>query len=504
MLKGLTCASLLAFAALTAADDLQYLPVDQVRPGMQGYGLTVFRGTKRDRFTVTVRSVVPDFRGWPQVIVGEITGCPECTDGKHMLEHHQVYGGMSGSPLIVEVNGTPYGIAGLAMAKDFATTNKVLFTPIEYQFGMGARLPPHAAERTIAEIGDFTSTCLVYGDRDWCFDSTLTARRDGRLYTTSHDLPLSETSMLPYGDIALPVFLTSVAELLDSSSGATKLTGARLVPIGSAVVHGKSGFVVNEGPLPATVPVRLTVNGVFDRPRPYQFQMAYHGNAPEVLGQILVSVIRQLPDDPPATRVVVTIRLNQPNGVIRYVDAVSTGIQSLEGILGRLIIQEKKNLRVEGVDIEYAPITQDQLWRPVNIQTTGHGEDATLTVLARRLVDNETSQISEKVDAREIRQYRKKKPVWWDGPSLQNVILSRYPVRESFGLLAQIQERERLYLVYSESDDEMTIGKERTAGSWKQRLPVIRILAHPELGGSRFYLPPDKDNMVHAVDHVSR
>src|SRR6185295_3446259 len=38
------------------------LPVDQIRPGMKGYGLTVFEGTKPERFGVEVIDVIKNFR----------------------------------------------------------------------------------------------------------------------------------------------------------------------------------------------------------------------------------------------------------------------------------------------------------------------------------------------------------------------------------------------------------------------------------------------------------
>jgi hypothetical protein len=169
---------------------------------MQGYGVTVFQGTERERFTFVVRSVVPDFRGWPNVIVVRLTGCPNCSEGgQHMFEHNQIYGGMSGSPLCVvqPETGECLDIGSIAMAKDFATTAKVLVTPIEYQFGLVENQPPAESRRTIAERGDYSSTCLVYGDRDWCFKGTLSARRDGRLFSMGHAVSVSDETMLTYG-----------------------------------------------------------------------------------------------------------------------------------------------------------------------------------------------------------------------------------------------------------------------------------------------------------------
>ena len=45
----------------TLFDPARHMRVAEVKPGMKGYGLSVFKGTKIDRFNVEVISVLHDF-----------------------------------------------------------------------------------------------------------------------------------------------------------------------------------------------------------------------------------------------------------------------------------------------------------------------------------------------------------------------------------------------------------------------------------------------------------
>jgi len=72
------------------------MPVSEVRPGMKGYGLTVFQGTKIERFNVDVLGVLPRMNmGQPLVLV-RLTGGPISERGAYLIQ------GMSGSPIYIE------------------------------------------------------------------------------------------------------------------------------------------------------------------------------------------------------------------------------------------------------------------------------------------------------------------------------------------------------------------------------------------------------------------
>lgn len=82
------------------------MPVRDIRPGMTGYGLTVFQGTRPERFAVRVVGVLRNFM--PQMDIILIR-----SDDPRLL-HVGVAAGMSGSPIYVEdrlVGALAYGWA---------------------------------------------------------------------------------------------------------------------------------------------------------------------------------------------------------------------------------------------------------------------------------------------------------------------------------------------------------------------------------------------------------
>ncbi len=70
------------------------LPVDKLEKGMKGYGLTVFEGTKPERFDVEVIDVLEDFRPHQELILIK-TIHPR-------LDVVKIVAGMSGSPIFID------------------------------------------------------------------------------------------------------------------------------------------------------------------------------------------------------------------------------------------------------------------------------------------------------------------------------------------------------------------------------------------------------------------
>lgn len=89
------------------------IAVDDIRPGMTGYGLTVFRGTEPERFDVEVIDVLHGFRPDQDLILIR-TPHPR-------LEQTKAVGGMSGSPIYIDgklagayAYGWPFGTEPIA------------------------------------------------------------------------------------------------------------------------------------------------------------------------------------------------------------------------------------------------------------------------------------------------------------------------------------------------------------------------------------------------------
>lgn len=136
------------------------MPVSQIKPGMKGYGLTVFRGTEPERFDVEVIDVLKSFRPAQDLVLVK-TSHPR-------LDVARVVAGMSGSPIFLEgkmIGAYAYGwqfpsesVAGVtpigSMLDEMARPVAPIWEPLP---GTGARRDPRArprAEATRAFHGD--------------------------------------------------------------------------------------------------------------------------------------------------------------------------------------------------------------------------------------------------------------------------------------------------------------------------------------------------------------
>lgn len=106
---------------IAAEDAKNIMPVSQVKAGMKGYGLTVFRGTKIEKFDVEVIGVLKKINLGRDLILVKMTGGPISARGANVIQ------GMSGSP--VYVDGKMIG--AVAYGEGFAKEPIGMLTPIE-------------------------------------------------------------------------------------------------------------------------------------------------------------------------------------------------------------------------------------------------------------------------------------------------------------------------------------------------------------------------------------
>jgi hypothetical protein len=83
-----------AFSSMLSAQGTRFMSVDDVRPGMKGYGKTVFQGTKIEQFDVELLGVLKNFAPKQDMILARLSGGPLAKTG--------VIAGMSGSPVYVD------------------------------------------------------------------------------------------------------------------------------------------------------------------------------------------------------------------------------------------------------------------------------------------------------------------------------------------------------------------------------------------------------------------
>lgn len=156
LLAGALLCGFSAFAG--AVDAIPMMSVDDVRPGMRGYGLTVFRGTTPERFDVEVVDVLHNFRP-DQDIVLIRTPHP-------VLNRVNIVAGMSGSPIFLEGKlvgayafGWPFGNEPIAGVTPIADMLVELRRPTRPSSFLGshplAALQPREAARNLADALPF-------------------------------------------------------------------------------------------------------------------------------------------------------------------------------------------------------------------------------------------------------------------------------------------------------------------------------------------------------------
>jgi hypothetical protein len=92
-------------SAASAAQSDAFMPPDQLRRGMRGFGLSVFQGTQIDTFGVEILGVIKGRIGpGNDLILARFSGAN--------LEHTGIIRGMSGSPVYIDnrlVGAVAYG-----------------------------------------------------------------------------------------------------------------------------------------------------------------------------------------------------------------------------------------------------------------------------------------------------------------------------------------------------------------------------------------------------------
>src|SRR5688572_21144892 len=109
----------LALAASISVQAAERMPLSQVRKGMKGYGLTVFEGTKIEKFDVEILGVLNNVGPDQNIILARVD--------HPVVQRTGVIMGMSGSPIFID--GKVVG--ALAYAWQFAKEPVAGITPID-------------------------------------------------------------------------------------------------------------------------------------------------------------------------------------------------------------------------------------------------------------------------------------------------------------------------------------------------------------------------------------
>ncbi|MEW6209165.1 MAG: SpoIVB peptidase S55 domain-containing protein [Acidobacteriota bacterium] len=130
---------LLLGAFALAQSDSKLFPLEDIRPGMKGYGMSVFQGTKPERFEVEILGLAEGLVNPKQsIIIARLSG--------QLAERSFVFAGMSGSP--VYIDGKLVG--AVAYSFPFAKEPIAGIQPIKYMieiFEQGGAEEPRTNQR---------------------------------------------------------------------------------------------------------------------------------------------------------------------------------------------------------------------------------------------------------------------------------------------------------------------------------------------------------------------
>jgi len=300
-----------------------FLPVDSVKPGMKGFGLSVFTGTRIDTFQVEVLDVMKKISPRGDLILCRLSGAG--------LENSGVIAGMSGSP--VYINDKLLG--AVAYAWSWAKEPIAGVTPIQemldiWQAQSGSR-PRSRAPRsnlphlpipiaisglnpeleqlltpTLAALGmkpvagasncgttDTTGfvpggvigVALIDGDVRAAAVGTITYREGNRILAFGHPF-------FQGGDVQLPMTGGVIHSILPSFATSFKLFSPG-PPIGTVTQDRAPGIAGTIGTVPPMLPVRVVVNSPKTRDT-YNFRIAIHEQlTPEFMPIALAEAVLQ-------------------------------------------------------------------------------------------------------------------------------------------------------------------------------------------------------------------
>jgi hypothetical protein len=120
-----------AHTAVNFFDSARHMHIAEVKPGMTGYGLTVFKGSKIEKFDVEVLSVLKNFNARSDVILIRCKGA--------YMEHTGSIAGMSGSPIyLTDDTGHARMVGAFAYGWPMTKDPIAGVQPIEYMLKLPA------------------------------------------------------------------------------------------------------------------------------------------------------------------------------------------------------------------------------------------------------------------------------------------------------------------------------------------------------------------------------
>ncbi len=271
-----------------------YLTIDEIKPGMKGYGLSVFNGWEPEKFDVEIIDVIKNTSPGRSYILARLKG--------QNLEHSGVIAGMSGSPVYIDgkmVGAVAYtwsfskdpicgitplenmleedrlinssskekedkifkkistpvfvnGFSGFAKnyLEDFLKSKSVFSSSVMIEStkisGKEAVISSHL------KPGDAVAINLIEGDLNVQGVGTVTYVRGNEVFIFGH--PMDEA-----GKVSLPISRAYIFTVIPSSYLSFKI-GASSEPIGRTVYDGQNAVYCRLGEKAEMIPFTVKVN----------------------------------------------------------------------------------------------------------------------------------------------------------------------------------------------------------------------------------------------------
>ncbi|MGC8785138.1 MAG: SpoIVB peptidase S55 domain-containing protein [Armatimonadota bacterium] len=210
-----------------AQSSVPIIRVREIKPGMKGYGLTVFRGTKIERFEIEVLGVLPKANVGHDLIFIKMKGGPLDARGVNIAA------GMSGSPIYI--NGRLAGAVSMTFW-GFPKEPQCLVTPIEDMLeALDPRLPKEPAGMARAQAEP--QTVVFGGKRIIIARDNAPPAREGELVFTRPPIPVMASGLSARGIQRLNALLQPYNMFAVPGPGRAKNMAKRMPPLqpGSAV-----------------------------------------------------------------------------------------------------------------------------------------------------------------------------------------------------------------------------------------------------------------------------
>jgi len=315
-------------AVVFSADE--FMAVRDIKPGMKGYGLTVFSGTKIERFDVEVVSIMKQAMGKMDLILIRMSGGP--------LAHSGIVAGMSGSPVYINeklIGAVAYGwtfakdpIAGVTPIHEMLTVLKrkrsnhtqtaaidptkraepegalrPISTPLMVsgvsmrllnglqptfdRFGIfpvqsGGSAPKYGGPPPDLKPGSAVGVQLIRGDMDMAAIGTVTYRQGDRILAFGHP-------MFQGGSVDFPMVEGYVHLTLARQNRSYKLAGSRAV-VGRVSRDYMPAIGGEMGKQARMIPCQVTVKSASTgKTHKYNYEMVDNKMWTPMLTQIAIS-----------------------------------------------------------------------------------------------------------------------------------------------------------------------------------------------------------------------